>query len=373
MPACAWILAIYVDHKKARGSFRCRKRSLVMKKLFLLVLSVMVMWSVTVKAGPQTLMFMPFQGGDSWYCAQGPGGRISHNKQPTLYAYDFAKGGDGRDIRRDPAFGKKIFSPISGTVVQVVKNVPDFSNNDSSNTKNNHGWGNQVIIKDNITGGHVRICHMKQDSAAVSLNHAVEVGTLLGYVGQTGFSTSPHLHIQLQDKMEGGKSLPFTFVEGRMRCSGWNESRNIQGVSVLDNDGSTNLGNDFASTKVTLEGKWDSYKEGYGFNGVDYFRHTVGKNDSVKITWTFTLKRSGAYQLSANWIATPLRDPAAQYTIFGVTVKRDQSIPFPSRPGFSAPLLMSINLNAGIPYSVSLKGTTQGKTITADGILLYRL
>ena len=332
----------------------------------------MMMWSVLAAASPQTLMFLPFQGGDSWYCTQGPGGKISHYKQPTLYAYDFGKGGDGINIRNDPAFGKTIVSPISGTVAQVVKNIPDFSNNDGSNSKNNHGWGNQVIVKDDMTGNFVRLCHMKQDSAAVTLNQKIDVGTFLGQAGQTGFSTSPHVHIQFQDKVEGGASLPFTFVEGNMHCSGWNESRNTWGASVLDNDGSSNVGSDFKSTKVTLQGKWDSYKKGNGFNGVDYFRHTVEKDDTVKIIWTFTLKRSGSYQINANWVATPLRDTAAEYAIFGEKKRRDQSTAFTSRPGFWVPLTTFMYMSANVPYSVSLKGTTPGKTVVADSLILRR-
>ncbi|MGZ8097407.1 MAG: M23 family metallopeptidase, partial [Methylosarcina sp.] len=54
--------------------------------------------------------------------------------------------------------------------------------------------------------------HMELEKAQVQPGEAVAVGQLLGYSGNTGYSTGPHLHFAVQYN-QGMKliSVPFTF------------------------------------------------------------------------------------------------------------------------------------------------------------------
>jgi murein DD-endopeptidase MepM/ murein hydrolase activator NlpD len=78
--------------------------------------------------------------------------------------------------------------------------------------------GNHVVIRHGDTwSGYV---HLAPDSLAVSVGQAVGAGDVIGRVGHTGNSTSPHLHVQLMDSPDPlrANGLPCAFraaeVEG---------------------------------------------------------------------------------------------------------------------------------------------------------------
>lgn len=77
--------------------------------------------------------------------------------------------------------GTKLYSAVKGTV--TVAHYSDTA-------------GNMVTIK-NDTGWTVTFMHM--NSIAVSVNQKVERGDFVGYSGNTGNSTGPHLHLQVND------------------------------------------------------------------------------------------------------------------------------------------------------------------------------
>jgi murein DD-endopeptidase MepM/ murein hydrolase activator NlpD len=58
---------------------------------------------------------------------------------------------------------------------------------------NSGGYGNFVIVKHRL-GWDTRYAHMSRVVAYVG--EPVTGGTLLGYVGSTGYSTGPHLHFE---------------------------------------------------------------------------------------------------------------------------------------------------------------------------------
>jgi murein DD-endopeptidase MepM/ murein hydrolase activator NlpD len=58
---------------------------------------------------------------------------------------------------------------------------------------NSGGYGNWVIVKHRL-GWDTRYAHMSRIAAYVG--EPVSGGTLLGYVGSTGYSTGPHLHFE---------------------------------------------------------------------------------------------------------------------------------------------------------------------------------
>lgn len=74
-----------------------------------------------------------------------------------------------------------------GEVVYVFKN----------STGSSPSLGNQVQIKDNKTGYYYRYCHMLYGSINLNVGDKVNLGTIIGKMGNTGQSTGAHLHLEL--------------------------------------------------------------------------------------------------------------------------------------------------------------------------------
>ena len=82
--------------------------------------------------------------------------------------------------------GTPIYAVADGTVTQVVTGGY------------NHGWGIDVVIEHTLPNGlHARTlsAHMSREVAKVG--QTVHAGDVIGYVGTTGLTTGPHLHIEV--------------------------------------------------------------------------------------------------------------------------------------------------------------------------------
>ncbi|MDQ0206030.1 M23 family metallopeptidase [Alkalicoccobacillus murimartini] len=186
-----------------------------------------------------------------WYAPNTPGTKIpSHgtNKFGSRYAYDFIqvdwerKGWPGYRVSLAQyllfgvpldeyyCWGQDIYAPCDGIIVQAedgykertrTKLISDMS----SAFKHAHYFdpkkddiqsvaGNYIIIKcaDNVYAGLV---HLQTGSIQVSVDERVKKGELIGRVGHSGNSFSPHLHIQFMDSSDisSAKGLPFAFEQ----------------------------------------------------------------------------------------------------------------------------------------------------------------
>ena len=112
--------------------------------------------------------------------------------------------------------GSKIVATKAGTVFYVYtgcinKNAANSSNkgckaagcspNCGTYNKNgkaicNWGYGNGVIIKHSDGSGYSMYAHM--NSVSVSKGDTVSRGTQIGTLGSSGYSTGPHLHLELK-------------------------------------------------------------------------------------------------------------------------------------------------------------------------------
>lgn len=98
------------------------------------------------------------------------------NYNPRMYSSGYHS---GLDI--GTPLGTSLYSPFSGTVVQAGWNG---------------GYGNSVTIR--LPDGKLLLLgHLS--SVAVRPGQRVEPGTLLGLSGSTGYSTGPHVHIEMRD------------------------------------------------------------------------------------------------------------------------------------------------------------------------------
>ena len=97
-------------------------------------------------------------------------------------------------------FGSPIYSATDGIVTEVVSSCPS---NGYYGSRCGSGFGNSVTIK-TTTGLTVIYAHIK-NSIAVSVGQNVKKGQHLGYLGNSGSSTGPHLHFEIRD--ENGNKL----------------------------------------------------------------------------------------------------------------------------------------------------------------------
>lgn len=125
------------------------------------------------------------------------------------YAYDFAiidgdgdtHAGDGDRVTDYYAFGEPIWAPADGTVVKTKDGLRDYP-------RPGTGWiewrtwdiaGNHVVIKHN-DDEYSTLAHLREGSVRVAPGDEVERGEVVGECGNSGHSTEPHLHFQLQDR-----------------------------------------------------------------------------------------------------------------------------------------------------------------------------
>ncbi|RZS64572.1 peptidase M23-like protein [Agromyces ramosus] len=172
--------------------------------------------------------------GENWMAVTTPAHRVPSHGTDMLgqrYAYDFLivdrrKGvhfhpasslrGElvGGRTRESYAWGATIHAPFDAEVVRAVDGMPE------------RGWIHPArelanMIKNAVTfspeklpsilGNHVilragdvyaALVHMAPGTVAVADGQRVRVGDVLGRVGHTGNSTSPHLHFQLMDSAD---------------------------------------------------------------------------------------------------------------------------------------------------------------------------
>ncbi len=127
------------------------------------------------------------------------------------------------------SYGKPIYAPISGTVVEALDGHPErdpvqplhdisvaFKNAwffDPKKQSIQEVAGNYVIIQgDGVWGALV---HMQTGSIKVENGDEIKSGDLIGNIGHSGNSTAPHLHFQLMDSPDPitAKGVPCCFRE----------------------------------------------------------------------------------------------------------------------------------------------------------------
>lgn len=123
------------------------------------------------------------------------------------YAYDFLITDDrGRTHSADGiwlddyyAFGEPVLAPAGGTVVAAKDGLRDHPNPGTGWTE----WrtwdirGNHVVVDHG--GEYSLLAHLQEGSVVVEPGDRVDVGQQVGRCGNSGNSTEPHLHYQLQD------------------------------------------------------------------------------------------------------------------------------------------------------------------------------
>jgi len=142
--------------------------------------------------------------------------------------------GDGSRLEDFFGWGKPVLAPGDGKIVSAAHDITDnpvsitlppiapeqyellrtqsFEHLESVGLEGMHG--NHVII-DHGNGEFSLIDHMQKDSVKVEVGNEVARGTVLGNIGNSGDSGSPHIHYGLQNGIDGRNSegLPSRFSE----------------------------------------------------------------------------------------------------------------------------------------------------------------
>jgi hypothetical protein len=121
----------------------------------------------------------------------------------------------GRELADYHCWNKALLAPAAGTIARVVDGLPDWPIGQRDRER---PVGNHVVVRLGPER-YVLFAHLKQGSVAVAEGDAVQPGQLLGRCGNSGNTTQPHLHLQVQthvDPLEPGlRTLPM-----RIRSAG---------------------------------------------------------------------------------------------------------------------------------------------------------
>ncbi|HKK28651.1 MAG TPA: M23 family metallopeptidase [Gemmatimonadota bacterium] len=136
------------------------------------------------------------------------------------FAYDFIVLKDGRSHEGDGTsngdyycFGEPVLAPAAGRVTEAVDSVHE---NTPGEMNREAIFGNHVVIAHG-GGEYSVLAHLRHGSVAVEAGDSVERGRRIGECGNTGHSSEPHVHYQLQDGPELGRAagLPAPFTDYR--------------------------------------------------------------------------------------------------------------------------------------------------------------
>lgn len=119
---------------------------------------------------------LPFMDGQTSSVGQAPGGKVTtHTGPDSRYAIDFIV-----------PTGTPVLAARKGIVVDIDQGYTEGGND--IRLKANH----VLILHED--GTLALYSHLSSDSHAVSFGQTVDAGTLIGYSGNTGYLTGPHLH-----------------------------------------------------------------------------------------------------------------------------------------------------------------------------------
>lgn len=138
----------------------------------------------------------PYAHGAKYKIDQGFGGKFTHQDE-NFYALDFSM-----DI------GTPVHAAREGVVIEVKE--------DSNRGGRSASYGNDAnyILIYHSDGTFASYVHLKQNGAEVEVGDRVKQGEFIGYSGNTGFSSGPHLHFSVNVPTIKGvrQSIPMKMV-----------------------------------------------------------------------------------------------------------------------------------------------------------------
>ncbi|MCD4668428.1 MAG: M23 family metallopeptidase, partial [Sulfurimonas sp.] len=119
---------------------------------------------------------LPYSKGKSYMVTQGFNGKATHQEH-SQYAIDFGM-----------PEGTKICAAREGTVVKTKEN-----SNKGGYDKKFSSFGNHITIEHSDCTFSTYY-HLKKNGVLVKIGQKIDRGEIIGYSGNTGYSSGPHLH-----------------------------------------------------------------------------------------------------------------------------------------------------------------------------------
>ena len=149
---------------------------------------------------------------------------------PQRYAYDFiimddegkSFSGDNKALQSYYCYGKDIIAPADGVVVKAAGRHPDSRVNGAKAFCDTWDMrGNFIVIK-HAPREYSLIAHLAPGSVTVKAGDTVKQGQIIAKCGNSGNTSEPHIHFQLQT----GKSF-FTSAGLPIAFSGVNAAQKV--------------------------------------------------------------------------------------------------------------------------------------------------
>jgi murein DD-endopeptidase MepM/ murein hydrolase activator NlpD len=148
-------------------------------------------------ASPLTGFCHPLNG--AGYLSQGIRGSTHQGRME--YAYDLAT-----------SIGTPVYAMRAGRVIGVQDRYPDTGGGADKISKFNY------VLIEHDGGYRSAYLHLKQGfrgQVQIKAGDTIEIGQLIGYSGNSGWSSGPHLHVELQepgDAYSFGETVPFAIA-----------------------------------------------------------------------------------------------------------------------------------------------------------------
>ncbi|MDB6023915.1 MAG: hypothetical protein JWM68_138 [Verrucomicrobiales bacterium] len=195
-----------------------------------------------VPKGEGVVLSSPFRG--EWLVVNG--GRstlinIHYNYSNQRNALDIERVVNGKErtgarnkLESYPSWSEPLFAPADGKVTEVINDLED---NLIGKTDAENAAGNHVVI--DIGNGHfVMMAHLQKGSVMVAEGDVVHDGQPIAKCGNSGNTSGPHLHLQVQDQPEFSfgeiKTYPILFRD--VKCMRFDHPRTDAPFYVRRND-----------------------------------------------------------------------------------------------------------------------------------------
>lgn len=167
----------------------------------------------------------------TWFVMQGGDTlNVNHHMQvpSQWYGVDLLKvgGPSGRALVRGGgkskedfySWGAPVLAPVAGTVKSVHDGEPD---NELGKSDKKKPFGNHICIRVGKSE-FLYLAHFQKGSIQVKAGDKVKQGQLLGKCGNSGNTTSPHIHfhVQSESKPYAGRGKNITFKNINVTLSG---------------------------------------------------------------------------------------------------------------------------------------------------------
>lgn len=123
----------------------------------------------------------------------------------------YSDGSLHRAIDFEASVGTPVFAAEDGFVTSAYRWNGVVTNGDSNS------YGNYIIIEhENYKNGNLRTLYAHLQTLLVKVGDIVKEGTIIGYTGNTGNVTGPHLHFEV--RYNGTRVNPLNWLDSDFTC-----------------------------------------------------------------------------------------------------------------------------------------------------------